>query len=171
MADTAVKQLLDTINDLKFKVDDLERRLELIESRADLRETVSLRDVGRRPYWRENTAASAVARHWSYTDLWEAPIIAETEEWATITLTQWPRSAREAAMNAQLEEIRQDLNAYTYTYANAIWWTQTIIDYSAIRNAPNPIIWVRSVPQALVFQRAEWDDLYVPLLVPQWWMM
>ena len=111
MADTAVKQLLDTINDLKFKVDDLERRLELIESRADLRETVSLHDVGRPPYWRENTMTSAVARHWTYTDLWEAPIIAETEEWATITLTHWwPRTAREA--EEALYRINTDKSIY-----------------------------------------------------------
>ena len=74
---TAVKHLLDIINTLKFKVEDLERRMELIESIADLRETVSLHDVRRPPYWRENTPGTITTtatytpptiRSWATTD-------------------------------------------------------------------------------------------------------
>lgn len=155
MADTAVKQLLDTINDLRHRVGILERRLN---------ET-----AGTPHFWREDTMASAVARHWSYTDLWEAPITAETEEWATITLTDWwPRTVREAeeALNRINTDIRNQYMTAWATFQDAI-----VLDYSAIRNAPNAVTHIQSAPDALIVDFVDWQRQFIPLCISRQWMM
>ena len=156
MADTAVKQLLDTINDLRHRVGILERRLN---------ET-----AGTPHFWREDTMASAVARHWSYTDLWEVPTItAETDEWATITLTQWPRTAREAAEEALIRVNTDIRNQYITAWATVA--DNIVLDYSAIRNAPNAVTHIQSAPDALIVDFVDWQRQFIPLCISRQWMM
>ena len=155
MADTAVKQLLDTINDLK-------RRVEILEMRSNNPRTPR--------YWREDTMASAVARSWTYTDLWEVPAMeVETEEWATITLTDWwHRTAREAeeALHRINTDIRNQYITAWATVADAI-----VLDYSAIRNAPNAITHIQSASDALIVDFADWQRQFIPLHISRQWMM
>lgn len=155
MADTAVKQLLDTINDLRHRV-------EILEMRSNNPEPPR--------YWREDTMASAVAVHWTYTDLWEAPIIAETEEWATITLTNWwPRTAREAAEEALIRVNTDIRNQYITTWATVR--DNIVLDYSAIRNAPNAVTHIQSASDALIVDFADWQRQFIPLHISRQWMM
>lgn len=81
MADTAVKQLLDTINSLKFKVEVLERKVE----------ELAYTNITRTPTSDIIGTPTITAIGWRYWDLWWAPTINiwETNIWATPQTPYW----------------------------------------------------------------------------------